>query len=247
MENNAQPAPVNQPVTPERKSSRGFLSSVLVVLALVLGMAGGYFAHGKIGLDKKSSNQEIANNDTEEQEQPSPTMPSPSIRPKELATYINGANVLYSIQYPTNLTLYSYSSGVSFYFDEYTGMGPGPLNTIQILTATEDYSSEFDALYSADKGADVGEAQHAVDVKITKLGNIKIGNFDAVEYIRDGTIPSTSGLGRGPIGYSHEIAIKLTNTQYIKLMNAGAQKKDEEAQEATFQKMLTSFKILSSF
>ncbi|MBI2641479.1 hypothetical protein HYW87_02685 [Candidatus Roizmanbacteria bacterium] len=155
-------------------------------------------------------------------------------------TYSN-ENLGLTIKYPESLFLKESGQDVLFAFETLpTGDAPYPLDLI--LLAYGNWT-EFDALFKAQQGEDVKEAHHAVDVKVEKIQNLTIAKFDAVEYIRDGTIPPTTGLGRGPIGYEHHYLIKKNDKEYINFINLGMDRQKTQQRDSLFRVMLSSLII----
>jgi len=98
----------------------------------------------------------------------------------------------------------------------------------------------FASLYKANKGDDVLELHHANDVKVIKLNNLKIGDYDAVEYIEDGITLATNETGRGPMGYSHIILVKKNNQGYIWLINTSMEVSKTKQRDAIFNRIVSS-------
>lgn len=173
------------------------------------------------------------------------TSQSPTTVSDETADWKTYTNTKYgySVMYPQELYLTEFDTGVTFTSESYPPDNPGPLDMIQITTKADYVSSEFNALFKASSGEDVPEAHHAVDVKVTKIKNLKFGNYNAVEFILDGTIPSASGLGRGPIGYEHKILIKKNDQEFIQLLNNSMSEGKTKAQDKTFDQILSTFKF----
>ena len=54
-----------------------------------------------------------------------------------------------------------------------------------------------------------------IDFYVGDIRNFSFGKYDAVEYIRDGITPPKSGLGRGSIGYEHNVLVKKNNQDSV--------------------------------
>ena len=146
-----------------------------------------------------------------------------------------------SIKYPQNLYVKEFEFCTSFTFEPYpAGEGLGPLDLIKISLKCSYIAQVYSALYKANQGDDVSEAHNAVDVKVTKLRNLKFGNYDAVEYIRDGLTLPRSGLGRGPIGYEHHVLIKKSDQEFIDLINQTMEVEKTKQRDPIFNYMASS-------
>lgn len=150
----------------------------------------------------------------------------------------------FEVKYPLNLYVKEFKLAVSFTFETPpTGEEPALLDNIAITFRGNYVIQEFNALFKASQGDDVLEAQNAVDIKVTKLRNLKLGNYDAVEYVRDGLIPPKSGLGRGPIGYEHHVLIKKSEQEFIDLINQSMEVEKTKQRDSIFNEMVASFSL----
>lgn len=146
----------------------------------------------------------------------------------------------YSIKYPAGLFVKE-SAGTAFSYEPFPTEDVPIVSPFGINIKGDYVSKEFDALLQAKQGDDVPEAHHAVDVKVNKIKNLKFGDYNAVEFIRDGTVQTAGGPGRGPIGYEHKILIKKTNQEFIELINTSASANKTNQQDYVFNQMTSTF------
>jgi len=233
-----QEAPVNAPPKFQGKPKNWSIIILVLLFLLALGVAG-YFAYQNNQLKKGS--QKII------KLIPSPKIVQPSPPRDETADWNNYTNeeFEYSIKYPPNLYL-TEANNVLFTSEPEPegGWGPGPSEVICVSIFGDYVSNDFDALYKAEKGDDVVEAHHAIYVKITKLNNLKFGNYDAVEYINDGVTPPKGDLGRGPVGYSHVILIKKNSEQFLELINTSMEVEKTKQRDPIFNQMVSTLQIM---
>ncbi|MBI2329825.1 hypothetical protein HYU94_00335 [Candidatus Daviesbacteria bacterium] len=226
------------------QNQKGFTLIILGVIVLLIVVAGGAYYFGmQNGKSSVTSQPQITTNPTAAPStsttttQPSPT----SIPDSNLKMYTN-QKMGFTIKYPSSLYVKEFETSVVFTSEPYpTTEGPGPIDLIEISLKGSYMASQFDALFKANVGDDVPEAHNAVDVKITKLKNLKFGKYDAVEYIRDGITPPKSGLGRGPIGYEHNVLIKKNNQEFIDLLNDSMEVAKTQSRDPVFNEMVSSF------
>lgn len=216
-------------------NQKGFVPMVISVVFLLIVVAGGAYYLG-IQNGKSSVNQQSRNTVNPTTSLPSPT----SALNVDYKTHTNQKMGL-TIKYPERLYVKDFGTFVAFTSEPYPDTeGPRPSDMIEITLEGSYMSTQFDALYKADIGDDVPEAHNAVDVKITKLKNLKFGKYDAVEYILDGTIPPKSGLGRGPVGYGHYVLIKKSDQELINLHNISMDVAKTQSRDPIFNEMVGS-------
>lgn len=147
-----------------------------------------------------------------------------------------------SVKYPENF--YLNEIGTSTFFSEVPfPTGEGPTLPDNILISLQSESVAFTPLFNADQGEDVIQAHNAVDVKVEKIRNLKISNHDAVEYVRNGLISPTTGLGRGPIGYEHHYLIKKNEKEFIDVVNDSMQEEKAKQRDTIFSEMVSSLTL----
>lgn len=199
----------------------------VIGIGILIGI-GGYF----LGANKTKIPQTV------------PVQPTPTTDPTAGWKIHTSAKLGVLVKYPSELFVKEFESGISFTSEPYpAGDVPGPLDLIQIVSKGSYISNSFDALFKASQGDDVPEAQHAVDVKIAKLNNLKVANYDAVEYVRDGiSLPATQG--RGPIGYEHHVLIKKNDQEFIDLVNQSMSIEKTKQRDLIFDQILSTFKFI---
>lgn len=146
-----------------------------------------------------------------------------------------------SLEYPEYLYVREYPNDIEFAYEPFTDSMPGPHERFEFVV--DDYTRFFESLSSAEPGQEVPEAANAVDTKVFKISNIKIGQYDAVEYIRDGINYKESELGRGYIGYEHKVLINLNNNKYLMITNTTETKQKTETRDVTFNRIIESLKF----
>lgn len=240
--NQSQPTPPHQPPAPEPTIKQtGFLLPIIgVILLVALVGAGAYY----LGVKK---------NQTETLSQKPTSMPiaTPTtyqaISPDETTNWKNYNNpkLNITVKYPSDLFVEESETYAVFSFEPYpTGDFQRVPDNIQISLKGNYISGPFNALFKANQGEDVPEAHNAVDVKVTKIKNLKLGEFEAVEYIRDGlTLQGNSGLGRGLIGYEHHLLIKKNNQEFIDFINQNMEVEKTKQRDVIFNKMISSLSI----
>ncbi|GEM_PF-5298563 len=232
--------PTQLPNSEQPVQQKSFLLPVMGVILLVAFVgAGAYYLV-------------VKKNQTETLTQKPTSMPivtpivSQTTLPDETANWqtYNDQTLGVSVKYPPNLIIKKLEKAVAFSFEPYpTGDSQQPLDFITISLAENYKLVPFNALFKANQGDDVSEAHDAVDVKVTKIKNLKFGRYDAVEYIRDGLIPHTSGLGRGFIGYEHYILIKKNDNEFIDIANKTMSVEKTKQRDTIFNKMISSLSI----
>jgi len=80
-----------------------------------------------------------------------------------------------------------------------------------------------------------------IDFYVGDIRNFSFGKYDAVEYIRDGITPPKSGLGRGSIGYEHNVLVKKNNQEFIDLLNDSMEVAKTQSRDPIFNEMVSSF------
>lgn len=236
-----QDTPSSNPIS----NQRGNFLFIIGIVALVLVVGAGAYYLGKKQMQPIPQTPQQTTPVPTVQVSPTSVLPTPQSSSTTLnwKTYSNQKWNL-SIKYPQNLYVKEFEFGTSFTFEPYpTGEGPGPLNLIEISLKGNYVTQAFNALFKASQGDDVPEAHNAVDVKVTKLKNLKLGNYDAVEYIRDGLTPPKSGLGRGPIGYEHHVLIKKSDKDYIDLINQTMEVGKTKQRDPIFNEMVSSLSL----
>ncbi len=243
-------APIQAPSAFSPQQSQGNRKKYIVigigitVLMLVIGI-GSYF------LGMKNSQAFIAvtpQSDAPPVVDPLPSkVPTPTTNPTAgWRTYLNKDWNL-TIKYPPHLFEKDYNGLVYFTFEPEPTEGWGMMGAPSDIriSKVDPFSApglKFDALFKATVGADVKEAQEGVDIKVTKIKNTKIGNYDAVEYIHDGITPPKTD-GRGPVGYSHIVLVKINNDTYIEVKNTSYVVQTTVNNDKIFNQMLSTLKI----
>lgn len=145
-----------------------------------------------------------------------------------------------TIEYPPELT--EAANGeyfISFGFGKQAVEGPSNEGTISFKLQDAHLASTFQALLSAEPGADVFEAHGASDVKTEKLKNVTLQSYQAVEYNRDGISLFNKESGRGPIGYEHNYMIKINNEKYITITSAAMDLNTLNKNEPIYQEIIS--------
>jgi len=175
-----------------------------------------------------------------------PTIDSSRNLTSDWQTYSNQTLGI-TVKYPSNLYFKEIdpSYGIALTFEPY----PNPLtqgsyfDSIRIIS--DPYAGfVFDTLQKTADGTHLtGYDLHtACGIAVTKLRNKKIGTFDGVEYIYNGSNPP-SDCGRDLIGYEHTILIRKSDNEFIKIIN-GSMIEDNTAQhDQVFDQILTTLKI----
>lgn len=235
--------PQMQPsLNPTSNQKGNFLIPIGITFLILIVGAGAYYLSTRQKQSITQDKQNITVSPTATT-QNLPTAPPILDTTANWRTY-NNQKLGISVKYPSDLFIKEFETSTSFTFEPYpTGEGPGPLDLIEISLRGSYVSQAFTALYKASQGDDVPEAHNAVDVKVTKLKNLKFGNYTAVEYIRDGLTPPKSGLGRGPIGYEHHVLIKKSEQEFIDLINQNMDVEKTKQRDVIFNEMITSFSI----
>jgi hypothetical protein len=225
----------------------GNMKNIMIVILLLIIVAGGAYYLGKM--------QQKPEQVLKATSSPEPTVlnmitsaPSSTAVPQASPTaslnwkiYTNNKSG-FSIKYPTTLNLTDSEFTTWFTFEPYpTGEVQPPLETIMISYMKE--LAAFKPLFDAKTDDDVIAAHNAIDVKVTKIKNLKFGSYDAVEYIRDGITPPKSGLGRGPIGYEHNFVVKKGNTEFIRFTNTTMEVEKTKQRDAIFNEMMSSLQF----
>lgn len=220
--------------------SNNFTLSLVALIMLCIGLVGGYLLWSGKGIPNSDEKYvDLKPNDSS----PSPLSLGPSSEiSSEWKRYTN-AKIGFSINYPKALTVYEMPSGVRFFKDP---------SVIDTPLMDDDYFGvnlydfkliEFVPLFEASIGSDVPEAHKAVSVKITKLKNSKIKGYDVVEYIHDGVTVPMGDLGRGPIGYSHILLIKIAENKYLQIANNSMDPEITKQRDSQFAEIVKSLDI----
>jgi hypothetical protein len=224
----------------------GNMKNIMIVILLLILVAGGAYYLGKMQQKPEqvihATNSPVATaydmviatplSTTEPQESPTAAL--------NWKTYTNNKSG-FSIKYPTTLSLTDSEFTTWFTFEPYPSGEVQPLETITISYMKE--LAAFKPLFDAKAGDDVIAAHNAIDVKVTKIKNLKLGSYDAVEYIRDGITTPKSGLGRGPIGYEHNFVVKKGNTEFIRFTNTTMDVEKTKQRDAIFNEMMTTLEF----
>lgn len=178
---------------------------------------------------------------------PVTTMPTSTTDPMaNWQTYTN-TKLGFTLKYPPSLYFKEYDpgSGVTLAFEPL----PNPptqgafFDSIRVVNQPSE-AAGFDILQQATEGVNkTGLDIHtACGIEITKLKNLKVGAFDAVEFIYDGSNPPAD-CGRDLIGYEHTVLIRKSATDFIKITNGSMKSANTQQHDALFKQILSTFKF----
>lgn len=102
-------------------------------------------------------------------------------------------------------------------------------------------SSNFEKLFQATYGQTV-ELNDACGVTTTKIKNRKFGQFNAVDYIQDGSNPPQD-CARDIIGYEHIVLIKTKDNNLIKFTNGAKDRITTTVQDPIFEQVLSTLSL----
>ncbi len=239
-----------QPVGSRKKYM--VMGLVVAILLLIVGI-GGYLLGIRSNLASNGNNVNERISVTPQSDSPPVVdllpskVPTPTTNPTaDWRIYLNKDWNL-TIKYPPNLFKKDYNDLAYFTFEPEPTEGWGMMgasSAIRISKVEPFFTPglKFDALSKAVVGSDVKEAQEGVDIKVTKIKNTKIGNYDAVEYIHDGITPPKTD-GRGPIGYSRILLVKVNNDTFIELKNSSYEVQTTKNNDEIFNQMISTLQI----
>jgi len=230
--------PVTPPVLPKTNSSKALIVFFFFIIFCTLSFYAG-FQLGKMTQPSTKITQEIA---TAKPTETVTQTPQPTASPAaELRNYSNQALGL-SLMYPAKLYLNSSDSnfGMVLFFDQSNNSeAPGSYSdAISVMKSSNTF--EYGVLQTAPDGKNLTglDLHTACGVAVQKIKNTKVGQFDAVEYIYDGTSPSAD-CGRDLIGYEHTYLIKKGDI-YLKLINGSMKKETVVQHDPVFNQIVSS-------